>query len=84
MVADCMNEALNSLRPTDYPFAETRLAAINTRSQLRRVPAELEGGSEEEMHYQLACAQALSRIFCWNKLQWGRTANDPEHTQEMQ
>ena len=83
MVVGCMNEALNSLRPSAYLFSDTQLRTLNANLQLSRVPPELEGGSEEEMQYQLACAQALSRIFCWNKMEWGHyNSTSEDYTQE--
>ena len=41
MIVGCMNEALNSLRPTSYLFSDTQLATHNATSMLNRVPPEL-------------------------------------------
>lgn len=73
MVVECMNEALNSLRPTSYIFSETRLNTINYLRNMQRVPLfECENTSEEEMQYQFMLAQTLNKIFYWNKLEWGK------------
>ena len=46
MIVGCMNEALNSLRPTAYLFSDTQLTTRNATNLLNRVPPELEGGTE--------------------------------------
>jgi hypothetical protein len=73
MVVECMNEALNSLRPTLYIFQETQLATLNALKGMERLPLfECENTSEEEMQYQFMLAQTLNKIFYWNKLEWGK------------
>lgn len=76
MIADCMNEALNSLRPSVYLFTETQLRTINTLKGMDKIPVfESDNNSEEEMQYQYMLAQTLNKIFYWNKLEWGKIVN---------
>jgi hypothetical protein len=48
MIGDCMNEALNSLRPIYYIFTSTQLSTINTLKAMEKVVVyEPEYNSEE-------------------------------------
>lgn len=37
MIADCMNEALNALRPHSYPFLESKLFSLNIFKGLDKI-----------------------------------------------
>jgi hypothetical protein len=79
---------LNSLRPTAYLFTETQLRTINTLKAMDKVPVfENDNNSEEEQQYQFMFAQTLSKIFYWNKLEWGKAIipkpEDGEQADEM-
>ena len=73
MISDNMNEAINLLRPRVYPFTQVKLSTLNVFKGLEKV--QFEGQcTDEEMQYQYVCAQALNKIFYWNKLEWGKIA----------
>lgn len=46
MIGDCMNEALNALRPKPYPFVEAKLSSLNALKGLEKISFEA-GVSEE-------------------------------------
>lgn len=82
MIADSMNEALNALRPSSYPFLESKLSSLNVFKGLEKISFEGQI-SEEEMQYQYTCAQAMNKIFYWNKLQWGKIIRFQEDMQNF-
>jgi hypothetical protein len=40
MIADSMNEALNALRPSSYPFLESKLSSLNVFKGLEKISFE--------------------------------------------
>lgn len=73
MIAECMNEALNSLRPALYIFTATQLGAVNRVKALEKLPQfDCEDYSPEEMQHQLMFAQVMIKIFYLNQFEWGK------------
>lgn len=74
MIVDCMNEALFSLRPTNYIFTE---AVLNNCRSTRNLDSMLKNNEQIEEytvtdnHFSFYFASAMEKMYAWGNLSCG-------------